>query len=518
VPALSGLSWALAVFPLVLMLILVGTGRFKTHSAGAIVLIVAVLIAFVRFGADTDVLAVSMGKGLWLGIWISGVVAPALLLYRVSTVGGLDRIGTLLYSMTDRPLEHLLLLAWLAPSLIQGVAGFGTPIALTAPLLVGMGYSTVKAVAYPLIGYCWSVTFGSMASSFYMATVTAQLSTDESFILALRSAVMLAVLALLCASLLCLLEGGVHGLVRTAPFLLATALPLGAVLVGVAAVVPSMATTSAAATGLACAALVVFARRRRGSIDFVKTGERGRLIVLAPYAILFALAFPAFLIPQSAQWIRNHLVLAFDFPGTMTTTGWVNQPRSDYTPLAVLSHPGAYILTASFLGYLLYRRCGLAERGGLWPLLRDWGRAVPLAILPVITLTVLATVLTDAGMTTLVAAGLVSTLGVWYPLVAPLVGASGSFVTGSTTSSNALLSGLQADAADLLGLQREVLLSAQTVGGNVGNSVAPVIVAVGTSTVGAARSTREILLLTLPSAGVLLAATTLMVASWGGIT
>jgi lactate permease len=204
-------------------------------------------------------------------------------------------------------------------------------------------------------------------------------------------------------------------------------------------------------------------------------------------------------------------VLALDFPRTVTETGWVNAARDGYTPLAVLAHPGTYIIVSSLIGYLIYRRLGLWSAVPLGQVLVKWLRAIPMAVAPIFLLTVLASVLIDSGMTAVIALGLVATLGHWYPLLSPAVGATGSFITGSTTSSNALLSGLQADAAHLLDVPRPALVAAQTVGGNVGNSVAPVIVAVGASTADATHQVRAILLKTLPPALVLLAVVTAMV-------
>src|SRR5690606_23284737 len=122
--------------------------------------------------------------------------------------------------------------AWLTPSLIQGVAGFGVPIALAAPLLLSLGYGPVKSVAYPLIGYCWSVTFGSMASSFYMVAVTAsQHSHDQQVELAFYASSVLGVLSLLTGSLICLLEGGWRALAQAGPFILVVGIPMALSLV-----------------------------------------------------------------------------------------------------------------------------------------------------------------------------------------------------------------------------------------------------------------------------------------------
>lgn len=502
----------LAALPLLLLLALVPLRRVNTAVAGVAASALALTLAFVFFGADELLIAVAVGKGLWMGFWIACVVGPAILLYQIARVAGADRIGRLISRLSDDPIERLLVVAWIAPSLIQGIAGFGAPIALVAPLMLALGYDRVRAVAYPLIGYCWSVTFGSMASSFYMAAVTARLTTEETIEFAARAGLTLGVLSLGCALALCVMEVGWRRSLHYVPFILAVGVPMAAGLVGVAILVPSLATVAAAGTGLLMVAVIRVARARRAgakprefaSYALVAGGRPPRgprtepekparedgghhaLAILAPYVALVAVAFPVFLVPASNVWVRQNLLVAPSFPSTGTSKGWENASQLSYTPIAVLAHPGTYIMIASLIGYIVYRRAGLWPRSeALGPILVGWSKRLPAIAAPVISLTVLASILIDSGMTTTMARGLAGSLGPAYILFAPALGAIGSFATGSTTSSNALLAALQAEAGSVLGVPRTALLTAQTVGGNVGNSLAPMVLLVGASSISA---------------------------------
>jgi lactate permease len=122
----------------------------------------------------------------------------------------------------------------------------------------------------------------------------------------------------------------------------------------------------------------------------------------------------------------------------------------------------------------------------------------------VVLLASVAGVLVDSGMVRTVAQGAAVATGHAYPAIAPLVGALGSFITGSTTSSNALFSSLQADVAHLIGDRPDDLLAGQLAGGNIGNSLAPVVILLGLSAVGAARRAGEVLRMTMAPAAVLL--------------
>jgi lactate permease len=510
-------TWLTAAGPLMLLLILVILPRTKTLTAAGLATSLAALLAWLRFGAGPDVLVPAIGKGVWLGVWISYVIAPALLLYRIATVGGIHRIGAILESLSGRRLEHLLLVAWLLPSLIQGVAGFGAPIALTAPLLLGMGYSPVKAVAYPLVGYCWSVTFGSMASSFYMASVTAHLTVAETTALALKASLLLSCVALASGTLLCCAEGGLEAVRQTLPFIFIVGVPMGLTLIGVALIVPAMATVAAAAVGTLVAACSGLFRKRRMN-DLAKASPEprltGGLAVLAPYGALLVVALTVFVVPASNEWVRSHFLLSFDFPGSSTSRDWVNAPRNGYTPLALFGHPGTYILFACTVAYAVYRRFGLWDEARSKHLLRSWSLSLPAALLPVITLTTFAGVLNDSGMTSVIAQGFIAAFGGLYLFLAPSVGAIGSFTSGSSTSSNALLSGLQSEAATLLGLPTTTLLAAQTTGANIGNSLSPVVILVGASAVGATDQVRRILRSSLPYALVLLVLLTFLTSAF----
>jgi lactate permease len=536
-PPLEPGLWLAAFAPVALLFVLVLWGRLGTIVPAFLVVGLTLVVAGAVFRADWVVLGVALGKGLWLGLWILLVVWPALLLFRLASVGGLDRLGRVFTAILPRRRENLLLVAWVFPSFIQGVAGFGTPIALSAPLLLAMGWGPVRAVAYPLVGYHWSVTFGSMGSSFYMASLTSGLDGAEQTGLAGHSAGLLGVNCLVAGALVLLMDGGISALREGARTLLVAGVPMAATLVGVALVVPAVASLSAAAVGLGVVVLLRLTAGR-GSADRRNRMARPRasrrtgpsrgggteaskvlleeapenvtartgLLLLAPYLYLLVLALPVFLVPASRRWVGTHLQVAPAFGGTTTGFGWQNAPVDAFTPVALLGHPGFYLLLACALGFVTFRVAGMwdgPESGGV---ARRWLRALPAASLPILLLACLATVLVESGMVSLLARGTAEVAGGLYPALAPAVGAAGSFMTGSTTSSNALFAPLQAQIAGVLGVDPAVLVAAQTAGGNVGNSLAPVVVLVGATTVGDSRAVPAILRRCALPALVLLAA------------
>jgi lactate permease len=518
--------WLLAVSPVVVLLALVLLG-IKTGRAAGIVFAWVVVLGLLAFEAPADLLALATGKGLWLGVWILCVVWPALLLYRLASTAGLERIGRIFTSVLPRRRENLLIVAWIFPSFIQGIAGFGTPIAVAAPLLLAMGWSKSRAVIYPLIGYHWAVTFGSMGSSFYMASLTARLSDPDEALFALFASSFLAVNCLLAGALVLLLDGGREGLKEGWRVLLAAGIPMAATLILVASLVPAVASLAAGTAGLVGVSVYGAWHRRsarsRSEVVARREEEDGReagstrteldrerpVALLSPYLYLLALALPVFLWPPSREWIQQAVVLGFDFPATATGRGWTNPAVTTFNPIRLFAHPGFYIVLAVITGYVTYRMTGLWRPGGGSATLRAWARSLPQSSISVLLLAAVATLLVDTGMVDTLARGIADVAGSGFPLLAPAVGAMGSFVTGSTTSSNALFAALQAEVAVLVDLPAPVLLAAQTAGGNVGNAIAPVVILIGATAVDALEETGQILRACLVPVAVLLVAVVL---------
>lgn len=507
-------SWLLAVLPIPLLVVLVLRSGWSTAAKAVATTTVAITIGATAFGAGPLVLAVGVGKGVWTGVWILYVIWPALLLYHVAARAGLDRMGDVFSNVLPREIENVLLVAWVFPSFIQGVAGFGTPIAVAAPLLMAMGVRPVLAVALPLIGYHWSVTFGSMGSSFYMGALTAGLDATGQAMFAREAALILGVNMLVSGALVCLVHGGRHSLREGTRMVAVTGTAMFVALTLAVRVEPAVGSLAAGAAGLA-SIFVLRGRRTResataevrgsrtvavgagttlppvrgGSVDAVPprhAPEPSRpLVVLLPYAYLLVLVLAVFLPPASRAFVKAHLLVGPSFPATETSLGLVNDAVTTYTPIALLGHPGTYILLSAVLGYVTYVRTQTWPAGKLSSTVRTWATQAWRSSLSVVALAVLATVMVDTGMVRTIAEGAAAVTGSVFPAVSPIIGGIGSFTTGSTTTSNALFSALQRDVAHLISVEPAHLLAAQTSGGNIGNSLAPVVMLIGVTAVGA---------------------------------
>lgn len=575
---MNPLLWFAAVTPVLLLFGTVASGRCSARVGAVLALATTLLVATTVFGLSAVGVAVGLGKGAWLGLWILLVVGPALLVYRIVAAVGFERIGGVLSGLLPGRCERLLVVAWLFPSFVQGVAGFGTPVAVAAPLLLAMGWNRVRAVALPLVGYHWSVTFGSMGSSFYVASLTAGFDSAQQGAFAVRAASFAALNCLVAGALVLLMDGGRARLREGLPLLLRLGLPTAVALVAVAAVVPAIATLVAGTVGLGMLWLTTLRRRlwagRRPTVTAraaaprtagprtaapgvvatpaaepaadpaarsatgvtsagtggtdgsagsggtdsgvpadgtgggsgTRGGDRpaGAPLLLCPYLFLLLTALPVFLVPRSREWVKTHALVGPAFPATHAARGWSAAAVEKFNPVAVFGHPGFYILLAAVLGYAVYRRTGLLGRRQAGRILGGWVRALPASSVVIVCLTAVAMVMADAGMISVLARGTEAAAGPVFPALSPAVGALGSFMTGSTTSSNALLAAFQAQVAGLLGTDPTVLVAAQTTGSNVGNSLSPVVVLIGLSAVGASQELAPVLRRCLWPAAVLL--------------
>jgi len=165
------LHWILAFLPLLILLVLLVGLRWKAHEAGTVGIFVAWIIALAFFQTPFSTLAVANGKGIWDAIFILYVVWPAILLYQISDkAGAFSSLRKGIRRFSQNQLFLVLAFGWIFASFLQGIAGFGTPIAVVAPLMLAIGVKPIYAVVIPLIGHAWANMFGTLAVG-WLATI-----------------------------------------------------------------------------------------------------------------------------------------------------------------------------------------------------------------------------------------------------------------------------------------------------------------------------------------------------------
>jgi lactate permease len=495
----SGIGWLLAAVPLIVVLVLMLRFRWGGAQAGAMGWLVAQVVAAGAFGATPILLAYAQPKGLLLTFYVLYIIWGALVFFRVTDEAGSVRsIGTWLPQLTpDRPLQ-VLLLGWVFSSFLQGFGGFGVPVAVTAPLLVGLGFTPVSAVVIASIGHSWAVTFGSLGSAFYALMAAATRPAAE---LALPAALLLGPTCMVCGAAALLAAGGFR-LLRSglAPLLcIGSAMAAVQFIVAVGGQAP-LASMIAGLAGLVVA--VLWARYSRAmlhgdaQIGRVAHGQPGAALpgevaqnaqampigwALAPYVLLIIVVLSASLIEPLSSFL-GQVVILVRFPELATSQGWVTPAQTGRT-IDVFGHPGALLLYSSVLAYLLLNRLGYYRPGAPQRIARSVLKGAWRSSLGVAAMVGMATAMEHAGMTHLLADGIARMAGTAFPLASPFIGALGAFMTGSNTNSNVIFASLQQSVAALVGVNPLVILAAQTAGGSIGSMFAPAKIIVACSTV-----------------------------------
>jgi len=487
-------NWLLALSPVLVVLILMLGLKWGGIKAGAAGWFVSILVGVLFFGAGPQLVAVSQVKAVLLSLDVLYIIWTALLLFHIANeAGAVSIIGQALPGLTANRTMQGLLLGWLFASFLQGMGGFGVPVAVAAPLLVGLGFNPVQSVLMACLGHGWAVNFGSLATSFQALMAVTGLPGE---VLAPQSAILLGAASIVCGGLVAFVASGWKGVIRTLPAVaLLSALMAGVQYWLVTHHLWTLGSTGAAIVGLlvgiGLARLPIYrkadgddpAKAAPAAIPDTDGKKRSLPVAMSAYAVLVVLAF-AFNLIQPVSNLLNSVKLTLAFPAVQTSFG-VTTPAELGDKINIFGHPGALLLYASLISYAIYRWAGYYKAGAAKRIADNVVHGAVNSSLGIAAMIGMATVMSHTGMTNILALGLSQSFGkVAYPLVAPFIGAVGAFITGSNNNSNVLFAVLQMRTAQLLGLSTTLILAAQTAGGSLGSIMAPAKVIVGCSTVG----------------------------------
>jgi lactate permease len=468
------------LLPFLVILILMAGFRRPAAVTGALGWCATLVLTLLLFGGDLPLILVSQAKALWMALDVLFIVWGALLFHAVCTEAGVVSAlgGAISGSGASRGLQ-VIAIAWVFASFLQGAGGFGVPVVVTAPLLMAMGMPPIQAILLPAIGHAWAVTFGSLGASFQALMTATGLPAG---VLAAPAALLLGIACLACGLLV-----GAMGLERaefrrTVPWILMIAAGMGATQYLLAT--NGFWQVGALGAGLAGLILVYFAGRLQHRATPSRPPEQTRRMHagLAGYGLLLVIIVAAKLIVpirtalQAGAWQPS-------FPETVSGLGFT-MPAEQGAAIAPLGHAGMLLMYSALGAGILFAAMGLFKREAAGGILRRWLRAgVPVSI-GILAMVGISTLMSQTGMTLVLAEGVARLAGPAFPLVSPWIGAAGAFLTGSNTNSNLLFAPLQRRVAGRLGLPEAMLLGGQTAGGAVGSVLSPAKVLVGAGAAG----------------------------------
>ncbi|GAB3716781.1 L-lactate permease [Nocardiopsis oceani] len=541
------LNWSLAFLPIALLLFMMIARRWGAAEAGPLAWIIAAVVAAAVFELPLPDLGLQSVKGTWDAITILYVVWPAILIYEVTReADAFEPFRRGITRLLPHPLIQVMAFGWIFASFLQGITGFGVPVAVCAPLLIGIGVRPLYAVVIPLVGHAWNNTFGTLAVAWLGLGQVTDMSPAVAATTALYAAAFVWILNLMGGLLVCWLYGKVRGILEGLPAVLAISLVHGGLtlvlsqwsdvlngfiagVVGFALIFvlgrlprykrtpsvtgsrifesgpghvgESLATTEGAPTSGGAGRTLTDGGAGGGATEESTPGSEAASAkrmslnrAFIPYYALLVITLGILLTPL--ERLLEVYSIGPSFPEITTGLGFITGAEDE--SVTILTTPGTFLFAAAFIGYFAYRSMGYIHTGGLRRIGSNTaGKAIP-ATIAVVSLVAMAAVMQGAGQAEVLALGIAATTGGFYAFLAPFIGVLGAFMTSSNLASNLLFGGFQESTANAAGLNQSAVLGAQTAGGATGNILAPGNVILGTTTAGILGREGDVLRITLP--------------------
>jgi L-lactate transport len=468
--ALSALFAAIPIFTLLLLL---GVLRKPAWMASLAGLAAAVIVAAGVYGMPVGLLGSTVFFGAAFGLFpIGWVVFSAILLYRVTLESGkFEVLKESIGHLTSDPRLQALLIAFAFGAFIEGAAGFGTPVAVAAAMLTGLGFEPFYAAAICLLANTAPVAFGSIAIPITTLAVTTGLPLDR---LSAGVGRICAPVSLFVPAYLILVMSGWKGLKGVLP----AAAMCGIAFAGTQFLVsnfmgPQLTDILASMAAMGAMLLVIW---RRGGPPRKHSGREIRL-AWTPYMLLVVFVLLWGYKPLQVE--LNKFNILVNWPGLHNLVQRMPPvvPKPAAYPAVFnfswLSASGTACLIAAILSAMV-AGLSLAQFGTV---LRHTAKQLALAELTLAAVLSLAFLMNYSGSTGTLGLAFATT-GVVFPFFSALLGWLGVFLTGSDTSANALFGTLQVVTAQKLGQNPVLMAAANSAGGVMGKMISLTSIAV----------------------------------------
>ncbi|WP_231974037.1 L-lactate permease [Pseudonocardia sp. HH130630-07] len=507
----------MALLPLLTIFVLLGGLRWKAHWAALASLAVAVVVAVAAFGMPVDLALLSATEGAVFGLFpIMWIVFTAIWLYQVTVVSGrFEDLRAAFHLISDDPRVQAVIIAFCFGGLLEALAGFGAPVAITGVMMMALGFSPIRAAVVVLVANTAPVAFGAVGTPIITAgTLTGIPYAEIGAVVGHQTPVLAFIVPLL---LLVFLVDGVRGMRQTWPVALVIGLAF-AVAQWFAATFLSVELTDivAALAGLVAAVAMLRFWQPAGGAEAMErlrtersdeapaddapggggpalaTEQRtlteraaaltaGRtLMAFLPY-LLIIVVFSLAKLWTPLKELLTASDVSIGWPGL---DGRVLDSAGEAVSTTAynfqwLSSPGSLLLLSGIVVAAVYR----VPAGAAWREFTGTAHKLRWAFLTVATVLALAYVMNLSGQTITVGTWIAGT-GALFAFLSPILGWLGTAVTGSDTSANALFATLQQTAAQQAGLDPHLMVAANTSGGVVGKMISPQNLTIAATAVG----------------------------------
>jgi len=477
------LSFLVAIIPIAVALVMLGVLRRPAWQASLAGLVSGLVIAIAVWGMPVTLAFDAAAAGMTLALVpVMWIVVNALLLYNIAVKSGrFDQFRQwMLDHLPDDRRLVLLVVAFSFGCLLEGISGFGTPVAITSALLIGLGFPALEALTFTLIFNTAPVAFGALGVP---VTVLGAVTSLPAETLGAMIGRQLPFFAFLLPFYVVGIYGGVRSIGKLWPALVVsggsfalaqfiTSNFLGYQLTDVLSSLTSLIVT----IGFLKVwkpehdpkfALARTSTRATNHADRVGYGGWMPWVLVSVVVIFWVHANIATIGQSNIKWPGLHNAVYMTLYHKSYAAVWTFQPLGTGTAILV-----AAVISA------LWTRVGF---GGFFACVAQTWRQTRIAIATVMMIVALAYLLNYSGMSYTLGMGVAST-GAMFPLVSATLGWIAVFLSGSDTSGNALFGNLQVVAAKQLGLDPVLMAATNSSGGVMGKMISPQNIATGVAT------------------------------------
>ncbi|AFQ09756.1 TPA: L-lactate permease [Bacillus pacificus] len=500
------ISAAVALIPIIFFFLALAVFRMKGYVAGFITVVLTILVALFAYKMPFTMAMAATGYGFLYGLWpIAWIIIMSVFLYKISVkTGQFDVIRASVLSITNDHRLLVILIGFSFGAFLEGAAGFGAPVAITAALLAGLGLNPLYAAGLCLIANTAPVAFGAMGIPI---TVAGQVTGIDPHKIGQMAGHQLPFLSLFVPFFIVFLMDGVKGVRQTWPALLVAGSSFAITQFITATFLgPELPDITSALVSLVSLALFLKVWQPK---EIYQSGQANREVAAttaasmpkltlgkvvkawSPFIVLTVMVviwsqnfFKALFAPGGAL---ESLVFKFEIPGlhnlVMKAEPIVNKatPYEAILKFDVLSATGTAILIACIISMLILK---MSVKDAVVTF-KETLSELKMPILSIGFVLGFAFIANYSGLSSTLALALAGTGGL-FPFFSPFLGWIGVFLTGSDTSANALFSNLQAITAQQVGVSEVLLVAANTTGGVTGKMISPQSIAIACAAVGLA--------------------------------
>ncbi|KKI62632.1 MULTISPECIES: L-lactate permease [Staphylococcus] len=485
------LSSIVAAIPIILFLLCLTVFKMKGVYAAITTLIVTIIVAMAFFKLPGSIAGGATLEGFYQGIIPIGfIVIMAVWLYKIATKSGQFAIvQDSIASVSRDQRVQLLLIGFVFNGFLEGAAGFGVPIAICAVLLTQLGFKPLQAAMYCLVGNAAAGAYGAVGIPIAIVDTLNLPGGVTTSQVALIGNLTLGFISFVVPFLLMYIMDGFKGVKETFPATLVVAVTFTVLQVLIAAFAgPELADIIPGLVAMIALALFsrkwqpknIFRINKDEKADAVPKHSIGHITYAwSPFIILTIVvmiwSLPAFKGLFEKGGALSALVVNFNVPGTMNAV--TNKPNE--LTFNFFAQTGTAILITAIITIIIAKNMSFKTAGHLLGLTV---KELWISVLTICFILAVSKITTYGGLSNAMGQG-ISKTGTAFPLLSPLLGWIGVFMTGSVVNNNSLFAPIQASVAEQIGTKGSLLVAANVAGGVTAKIVSPQSIAIATAAV-----------------------------------